>query len=68
MAHTIEEHHHVGEGSNAFSIIFIAVALFALIVFLFFVFGRAFFTTSNQTAPSVNIPDKIDVNVNGGQQ
>lgn len=68
MAHTTEEHYHSGEGSNAMSAIFIAVVLLAFILFLFFVFGRGLFTT-NPSAPSISVPEQIDVNVNdGGQQ
>lgn len=65
MTEVIEEHHHTEGGGNPINGLLVGIILVALIIFLFFVFGRGFFSgQNNNSAPSVSIPDEVDVNIN----
>lgn len=62
----VEEHYHNEGGSrNPMMGILIAILAIVLVVILFFVFGNQFFN-GGTNAPSVDVPEQIDVNVNDG--
>lgn len=64
----VEEHYH-GDGTGGSSLSGAAlVILFAvLIIALFFIFGGTrLFQGGTTNAPSISVPEQVDVNVEGG--
>lgn len=61
MAEVVHEVHHDDSSSSSLGLI-LGIVLFAIIaLLLFYFFGRGF---GNTNTPSVQIPDKVDVNLN----
>lgn len=60
-------HEHTGGDSSSTGVIVgvLLVVLFALLVFYFL--GTGFMRSFSGTGTNVQIPDKVDVNVQGGQ-
>lgn len=64
MAETVV-HEHVGEGDSGAATGIILAVIILLVLAMIVVFGIPFMRGA-ATAPQVNIPDKVDVNVHGG--
>lgn len=65
---TIIEHERTtgGSGGNGNGFL-VGMILLVVLAVLFFVYGLPYISGSmRNTAPQVNVPGKIDVNVNGG--
>ena len=61
MVEVIHEH-GTDSGGNSIATVFGIILAIALIFFLFYYFGRGFLN-SGVTQPQINVPDKVDVNV-----
>ena len=61
MVEVIHEH-GTDSSSNSMGLIFGIILAIALVFFLFYYFGRGLMN-GGMTQPQVNIPDKVDVNV-----
>ena len=59
-------HEHVREGGNNSGTL-IAIILLVVLAALFFIYGLPMISNMGQQ-PQVNVPEKIDVNVNNPQQ
>ncbi len=65
MVEVIHEHESTSDnGGNSMGAMFGILLAVALILFLFYYFGRGLINGGGTTTPSVNIPDRVDVNVN----
>jgi len=60
----VVHHYEESNGSNGFSML-LAVILLVVLAVLFIFYGLPYL--SRMTSPQVNVPDKVDVNVNRGQ-
>jgi hypothetical protein len=65
MVEVIHEHEGTSDNSGSSMDAMVGVLLaVVLILFLFYYFGRGLISEGGTTTPQVNIPDKVDVNVN----
>lgn len=64
MVEVIREHdvHHSDSGSGISTLVGIILVL-AVVLFLFYYFGRGLFT-GGTTTPQINVPDRVNVDVN----
>lgn len=56
-----------GDGGNGVGMI-LGVVIALVVIFLFFVYGLPAIRGGNDGGTNINVPEQIDVNVNGGQQ
>lgn len=56
-------HDHGDSSSSSMGLIFGIILAIALVFFLFYYFGRGFMT-GGMSQPQINVPDRMDVNVN----
>lgn len=68
MAHeAVEEHYHAGDSSGSMVGVVMAILIAVFVIALFFIFGSGFLRGGGQTtAPSISVPEQVDVNVDGG--
>jgi hypothetical protein len=64
MVEVIHEHDTHRDSGNGLSVMVGVLMAIALIFFLFYYFGRGFIGGTGSNQPQINIPDKVNVDVN----
>lgn len=63
----VREHIHEDTGGGN-SMAFVILIIFVVVLFLVFYYGLPTMKGTQNTVPQISVPDKIDVNVNDGNQ
>jgi hypothetical protein len=69
-AEPVVEHHHIDstDSSSGAFMFLIGIIIFAVLAFLFIVFGLPYLRSSiGMGTPTINVPDKVNVDVNKSQ-
>ncbi|MFA5135985.1 MAG: hypothetical protein WC489_01165 [Patescibacteria group bacterium] len=63
MANTQVEHIHESSGSNNPFWLFLTVILLIVLIFFFVYYGLPLIRSQNTGAPQIQVPDRLDVNI-----
>ena len=64
QAETVADHHYVNSTQNNSSVGFVIGAIILLIAVIFFIIYGIPMIQNSMQSPTINVPDKVDVNIN----